>query len=271
MELLGADGQWSLMPGSAEPSTGLAWTTPEFDDSTWGTGQEGFGYGRRTETRGVITVLDDMRDNYSAVYLRQSFDIVDPELISDLILKLDYDDAFVAYINGVEVARANIGTPGTPEPFDADDLSRRKPPGGVESFFIDIDSVVEQLQPGGNNVLAIQGINYSRDDTDFVLSQIGLTAFVPIQAGDADQDLDFDQLDLVQVQQAAKYLTGQPATFEEGDWNRDGVFDNLDIVAALQMGRYLQGPYAAEADASLLVKPSEPMQREVDDLSAGLD
>jgi hypothetical protein len=29
----------------------------------------------------------------------------------------------------------------------------------------------------------------------------------PIQAGDADQDLDFDQFDLVRVQVAAKYLT----------------------------------------------------------------
>ncbi len=36
-----------------------------------------------------------------------------------------------------------------------------------------------------------------------------------LQACDADQDLDFDQLDLVHVQIAAKYLTGQPATSGE--------------------------------------------------------
>ena len=40
-----------------------------------------------------------------------------------------------------------------------------------------------------------------------------------LQPGDADMDLDFDQLDLVQVQIAAKYLTDQPATWGEGDWN----------------------------------------------------
>ena len=40
-----------------------------------------------------------------------------------------------------------------------------------------------------------------------------------LQAGDADMDLKFDQLDVVQVQIAAKYLTGQPATWGEGDWN----------------------------------------------------
>ncbi len=40
-----------------------------------------------------------------------------------------------------------------------------------------------------------------------------------LQAGDANMDLKFDQLDLVQVQIAAKYLTGQAATWGEGDWN----------------------------------------------------
>ena len=78
-----------------------------------------------------------------------------------------------------------------------------------------------------------------------------------LQPGDADQDLDFDQLDLVQVQVAAKYLTGQPATWGEGDWDGgpgggpgnppagNGTFDQLDIIAALNAGKYLTGPYAA--------------------------
>ena len=78
-----------------------------------------------------------------------------------------------------------------------------------------------------------------------------------LQAGDADQDLDFDQLDLVQVQIAAKYLSGQAATWGEGDWDGapggergnapagNGFFDQLDIIAALSAGKYLTGPYGA--------------------------
>jgi hypothetical protein len=78
-----------------------------------------------------------------------------------------------------------------------------------------------------------------------------------LQAGDANQDLTFDQLDLVKVQVTAKYLTGQAATWGEGDWNGapggsvgnppagDGVFNTLDIVAASQNGLYLTGPYNA--------------------------
>ena len=65
--------------------------------------------------------------------------------------------------------------------------------------------------------------------------------------GDANGDLRFDQADIVQVLQAAKYLTGASATFEEGDWNGDGFFDQLDIVAALQSGNYLTGPNAVQA------------------------
>ena len=75
--------------------------------------------------------------------------------------------------------------------------------------------------------------------------------------GDADQNLEFDQLDLVKVQIAAKYLTGQAATWGDGDWNGapggkpgsppagDGQFNQMDIIAALGPNHYLTGPYAA--------------------------
>ena len=75
--------------------------------------------------------------------------------------------------------------------------------------------------------------------------------------GDANQDLQFDQHDLIQVQIAGKYLSGSPATWEEGDWDAapggfpgdppggNGLFDENDIIAALRAGVYLNGPYAA--------------------------
>jgi hypothetical protein len=78
-----------------------------------------------------------------------------------------------------------------------------------------------------------------------------------LQPGDANMDLKFDQLDIIRVQQAAKYLTGQQATWGEGDWNGapggapgnpppgDGLFNQTDIIGALSAGKYLTGPYAA--------------------------
>lgn len=82
-------------------------------------------------------------------------------------------------------------------------------------------------------------------------------------AGDADENLLFDQLDLMQVQLAGKYLTGEFATWGEGDWNGapggsqgapppgDRLFNQLDIVAAQQAAAYLTGPYAANSPVAV--------------------
>jgi hypothetical protein len=83
---------------------------------------------------------------------------------------------------------------------------------------------------------------------------------VPLQAGDANQNLSFDQVDLIQVLEANKYNTGLPATWGEGDWNGapggspgdppagDGHFDHWDIMAALRAGTWMTGPYGALGD-----------------------
>jgi hypothetical protein len=88
-----------------------------------------------------------------------------------------------------------------------------------------------------------------------------------LMPGDADQNLSFDQLDLVQVLQAAKYTTGEPATWGEGDWDGapggepgspplgNGVFDQLDVVSALATGLYMTGPYIETDGADTLPAP----------------
>jgi hypothetical protein len=113
------------------------------------------------------------------------------------------------------------------------------------------------LAAGGSTSLAFDYIGGSLSHAVFDI----VPDRKPLEAGDADRDLDFDQLDLVQVQVAAKYLTGQTATWGEGDWNGapggnahspptgDGQFNQLDIVAALGAGKYLTGPYAALASS----------------------
>ena len=44
-----------------------------------------------------------------------------------------------------------------------------------------------------------------------------------LQPGDVNRDFRFDQLDLVQVLQAAKFTTDSTADWSEGDWNGDLV------------------------------------------------
>ena len=115
------------------------------------------------------------------------------------------------------------------------------------------------LQGNSNDGL---GGGHDANGSDVVLFEVvpvGGDAVPQLQAGDSDMNLEFNQLDLVQVQIAAKYLTGAAANWSEGDWDGapggsvgnppagNGAFDQLDIIAALTGGKYLQGPYAALA------------------------
>ena len=119
-------------------------------------------------------------------------------------------------------------------PYDGRVLFRART--GGENSHHDVDNIsVTHTPPGGQ-------------PTTFTLYGTAIGGGTVLQAGDADQDLDFDQLDLVQVQIAAKYLTGTPATWGEGDWNGapggapgnpppgNSLFDQIDIIAALNAG-----------------------------------
>jgi hypothetical protein len=115
-----------------------------------------------------------------------------------------------------------------------------------------------------SGLFAVGSSGYQGWQNSATFDDISFTAPDPfLQAGDADQDLDFDQLDLVLVQIAAKYLSGEAAAWREGDWNGapggttgnpptgNGFFDQLDVVAALTAGVYLTGPYAAVASGGV--------------------
>jgi hypothetical protein len=96
-----------LVPAS-EPDAG--WKTPGFNDSGWMEGISGVGYGDGDDS----TVID----NCISVYIRYTFSIPDVSKIGGLLLDMDYDDAFVAYLNGTEIARANMGVSFSPTSFD---------------------------------------------------------------------------------------------------------------------------------------------------------
>ena len=150
------------------------------------------------------------------------------------------------YINSVQEITRGSGTPAGSLDDDGDNLL--DDPGdvsGAMQFSLD-------LPAGGAATLALDFVGGS-------LSNAALASAPRLHPGDADQDFDFDQLDLVRVQVAAKYLSGQAATWGQGDWDGapggeqgdpppgDGRFDQLDIIAALSGGFYLTGPYAAIA------------------------
>lgn len=88
-----------------------------------------------------------------------------------------------------------------------------------------------------------------------------------LAAGDANGDYRFDNLDIIQVLQGGKFMTGQSATWSDGDFNGDNRFDQLDLILALQTGNYLNGPYAARHTNSNFNSQNTP----VDDTPAVVD
>jgi hypothetical protein len=95
--------------------------------------------------------------------MRINFDFGDdPASLRALKLNMRYDDGFVAYLNGTEVARSESVTNATPGSARASSHEAYD----FESF--DISAFANLLQRG-QNVLAIHGINTSTGSTDFLI------------------------------------------------------------------------------------------------------
>ncbi|MEE3180661.1 MAG: protein kinase, partial [Planctomycetota bacterium] len=164
-ELVKRGDDWRVFLGRISPPA--RWNQPAFDDSGWDSKPSGFGYSSsESELTTVKTRLDDMpTEGYLTVFIRKSFQVEDPAEVSKFRLKLLIDDGFVAYLNGVEVARHNMkaGIPAFDKPADYIE----NPEGDLRSY--DLRKHLPLLHPG-SNVIAIQGHNQSLTSTDFVLT-----------------------------------------------------------------------------------------------------
>ncbi len=122
--------------------------------------------GRPTFSGLFQSELANMHQVSSSAYVRKTFTVPENVDINHLTLSVVYDDAFVAYLNGEEVARRNVNGDVT---FDSTALSSRTLDDAQQPEAIDLSSNVSLLQPGAN-ILAIHGINVAADDDDFVLN-----------------------------------------------------------------------------------------------------
>ncbi len=159
---------WKYLKGTAEPPS--SWAATLFDDTSWLSGPSGFGYGTDCSAQHA-TVLSDMLSTYMSVYLRHQFRVDNPGTIATLTLTVDYDDAFVAYINGTEVARRNVV--GTPPAYSqvatADHECSQCNSTCNAAEGIDLTSY-KGLLTTGTNVLAIQAHNLTLASTDFTIT-----------------------------------------------------------------------------------------------------
>lgn len=154
-----AGSSWRYFRGKSEPSDGtIAWTRPDFNDSDWEIGPTGIGFGDGDDS----TILSDMESHYISVYLRRTFAVEDPSSLQELYFNVDWDDGFVAYLNGVEIARSSLGTIGTFVPF-YEQASENHEAGTPRTF--NVSSFIPLIS-SGSNTLAVQCHNRSLDSTD---------------------------------------------------------------------------------------------------------
>jgi len=150
---------WKYFKGDAgEPSSSVdAWRQLNFDDSSWYEGQTSIGYGDSDDN----TILSDMQNNYSTIYLRHKFTVTNVNEIETLKLRVYVDDGCIIWINGTEVARLNVS-----DSFKAyDDLT--------DAPYVD-DAVWQEFElpmpydylVEGENIIAAHVLNSSINSSD---------------------------------------------------------------------------------------------------------
>jgi hypothetical protein len=125
------------------------------------------GSGGPTSYRPLIAtdVQAQMLNKNATAYIRVPFSVADPSALASLTLRMKYDDGFIAYLNGQEVARRNA-----PSSAQWNSAATAAHPNAQALVYedINISDRLAALETGAN-VLAIQGLNQSAGDSDFLV------------------------------------------------------------------------------------------------------
>ncbi len=197
-----AENQWSYLPATSPPPDG--WYLPAFNDNNWSTGPGGIGYGDGDD----LIVIDAV----NSLYLRITFQLENKSVIEQLLLDIDYDDAFIAYLNGHEVARSPNVTDDPPQ-FNSgvsiDHEALMYSGGQPERYEVSVDELVN-----GENTLGLQILNISISSSD-------LTGLVFLNALVNSEDILFSDV---------PEWFREPLTFEES---------NLPIIVINTFGQVI--------------------------------
>lgn len=161
-----------MIPGSenAGKEFGEDWYLQSgFPDKHWIHGKGGVGYDTGTGYQSLIQmdVRETMNGKNGSAYIRIPFEVTSETMDTSnfMILRMRYDDGFVAYLNGERIASANA-----PEDLEWNSFATMGNDDSNALFWEEFESTMflEHLRPG-ENLLAIQGLNVSLASTDFLI------------------------------------------------------------------------------------------------------
>jgi hypothetical protein len=227
-----SDDTWRYIVPSAEPSA--TWTDTGFNDSGWLSGPGGIGYGDGDD----LTVIGPE----ISVFMRHSFNITDKSIISHALLHVDFDDAFVAYLNGHEIARINIGTAGIRPAFNQSSIlntyEAKMPSGGVPAAFLIPKDTISRYLLDGNNVLALQVHNASVTSSDLsstTFLSVGITVaglfYRPVPSWFTNPFTEVSYLPVVVISTGGRQIPDDPKivadfkVIDNGPGQPNGWFD----------------------------------------------
>jgi hypothetical protein len=200
-----------------------------FNDSAWQlcTGSPGgVGYERTSGYQNLLCI--DLQDQMYAInttcYIRIPFN-VDEDVTGFDFLKLNvrYDDGFVAYLNGVEVARRNFDG----EPTWNSNASFSHSDNAAVTFeSINISDSLDALQQG-SNILAIQGLNVSTTSSDLLISAELVTGENPEGMNEFAETITLDKSTRVK---ARAFNGGTWSALNEAVFAVGPVAENLRIT-----------------------------------------
>jgi len=171
---------WTLAPASADKRVlvpgsdiGTAWLQPGFDDSAWtactgAPGGVGFSTVAAVSNMISLNVQDKMGSGTTlannSCYIRVPFTLSAQVLdhLTTLTLNLSYDDGYVAYLNGQQVAANNA--PATPV-WNSSAVAGSD---AIVTVSVDLSGSINLLR-AGTNVLAIHGMNIRNTSKDFLV------------------------------------------------------------------------------------------------------
>ena len=154
------------------PPTNLPddWKLPGYNAAGWNSGPGGIGYADGDDA----TLLTDE----DLVFMRRSFQINDPADWGYMCLAIDYDDGYIAYLNGHEISRSDNmnGVSGLVGSWATYQHEAVMYTGGMpDALLWGADEFEPWLLPG-ENVLAVQVHNVNQNSSDLTIRPfLGLT------------------------------------------------------------------------------------------------
>ena len=162
------DAAYSFVPSN--DSLGLTWTgsvgNEPFDTTGWISGTTGVGYDRTSGYQSLIgtDVNTEMMSNTS-IYIRIPFNVDDPAAYESLELRMQWDDGFVAFLNGNLLTADNNPAQIT---WNSAALNGNHEANAASFDVYDVSTKLTSLR-AGQNILAIQGLNQGTASSDFII------------------------------------------------------------------------------------------------------